>query len=106
MKNLSEYLSNTPVNEATRVMWVIELQPSNPSGHFPTEIMEICTSQKAAQVWCVEYSVTYQAWKLQYTSKGSRSIITGLWNEKTGDKLIIKQRDVYSKESTELQKID
>ena len=103
MKNLQEYLtesSNTQINEGKGV-WVVELQSKDPTKTYMGMIMQVCSSEKSARVWCIEQSATYPAWKVQYDKW---MYVTGLWNEQNGDKLVITQRDMYNKERTDLQK--
>lgn len=103
MKNLQEYLtesSNAQINEGKDI-WVIELVPKNQNIPLPGLLKEVCASEKAARVWCIEFNATYPAWKLQY-SKGSQRLVTGLWNEQTGDELVIGSCPIYKQEKTSL----
>lgn len=102
MKSLQEHINEQLIDES-RGLWVIEIQPKHPEGQYQMTMMEVCSSLKAAQVWCVECSATYPAWKEEWVDKGKNKELVGLWNEKTGDKLVIKQRNVYDKEKTELK---
>ena len=104
MKNLKDIMQESLITE-DKGIWVVELENNGKNSAYPVSIQAVCSSEKAAKVWCVEQSATYPAWKVQY-SKGSRPTITGLWNEKTGDSMTITKCDIYSKESTDLQKID
>ena len=104
MKNLKDLMQESLINE-DKGMWVVELDNNGKNFVYPVSIQAICASEKAAKVWCVEQSATFPAWKLQY-SKGSKPTIVGLWNEKNGDRMIITKRDIYNRESTDLQKID
>lgn len=97
MEHLNEYLTRSTVNEA-RGLWCVKLVPNKPYNTYAGMMMAVCSSEKAARVWCMEESATYPGWKLQMKN----GVITGLWNQQNGDRMEIAEVELYTKEKTDL----